>query len=1266
MSTSRNVIRIPNLDPLEERLSEEVKGVNIIDEVSIDRELRDKLQKAFNYHLLGESRSLKGLLRSYTTCFAVHLVAEGIYGYESGNYWGGTPLKKHGSQNDIQEGGRFFETFVETCGLETFPDRPFRYVSLILLHSSLPNDVLSSFFELALYPAVHDPGWQNFGSRELIQRWPERPPSNRLPKIAHTFFQNGGEVAVDFAARCLEMAEQTARSGEVPSPEKVRLPKRIPEAYADWLDSRQEEPGQQPKKTRKRRSRKRRASIDPPQIWLDPWQDQVMVDLPEQKFPASRKSRDALEWKVEAKSRAEVTTTQVDAHIYKSRDEWKSEPESAPLVAPARSYNISLTGLTSSHSWTFSALSPESQLLVFDGDTQEMIESPQGLPSRPLWLMHPHGEELSLAGGKKVHAEQRLHGPWEDFAVACWDLSSADSVTVGDKTWPVVSQGQGLQPRLVGGEQLQIGGNRDKYYTQLPEIRVPVPPGRKAQEEVKDWEWQIAAEGEAPTTCEIDPARTEVALEDHAITLLLSQVIGHIGNYEVGVRGPLGRSASFTVSHVGDCSVHLPTGPRLPKKDGSYPPERVILGTPPGVQLSCERDDVEIESSGGEGHEVVFGETCTQANIEIRSSLKDSSLEDSSQEDSSHKDSSQENSMGEESSVELPLVAPGLQWKVRGKEWNQSWSTRPLRLAMDKIEQSSEAVLLARSKPSSGGANVQGELRVEEGHDPQEGQGPEERRDSIQSISSKSRAAGRLQFDLLEVLDLLRHTDRSLQLRLALGEGRSAAAVRLEASLEVEEMSLIADRSGDVWDLMVTWETAGNPVRNRRLRLWSVGRPWESPRTFEIPDDARGEARFRREVSELPPGPYIAALDLVDPWQEDFPERPSEEDSNTELVRVGSASARLKRLWETGSSLEGSLEQAFLAGSVSDANRHLREAPEILAKSDVSTLLRALWWIGSSGSLVNQISDKQNVVLRWIRRKVLDHPGELVASFANQELRAASKSRLQRFVVTLGAPQALVPDEDWARDTLDTAWQTWGPLGWMLEARSILDGKSRSVRHARNAMGVGELIESNGKEPTSDRTADSRAADSRAAANLDQPSWKQLDKRTDVFGGRPQKKLLSLPAPILREQQHHLNATLRGHFDDERSWQAVNFDWLLSYKEDAHSPPQGLPVLEKFRGTLRSGVQQILENERVTKPVAKAVLDRHDPHPDAVLANVPFCSGATALLQRAYATWGISLPFVDPEDLVRCGVAAFDVAQRLYERDLCLMSIAIEQEKGST
>jgi len=1201
VSTRRRVKHIPDLDPLEERLSDRIKGVNIIDELSIDRELRTQLQEAFDYHL--QRRGLQGLLRSYTTCFAVHLVAEGIYGYESGNYWGGTPLKERSSQNDVREAGKFFETFVETHGLETFPDRPFRYVSLILLHCSIPNDLLPAFFEYALNPAVHDPEWHSLDVRELIQRWPRQPPSNnRLPKVAHTFFQKGGEVAVDFVSRCLEMAEKAASSGEVPSADKVRLPERIVENYSDWREDHEKEKG----KTRSRRSRTRRRSVEPPRIWIDPWQTQIMVDLPEQKFESGQRSDETLGWKVEAKSRAEISTTEVDVHTFKSGETWKSEPESVPLVAPARSYDVSLTGLSSSYSWTFEGLSPDNQLLVFDGDTQEIIESPQGLPSRPLWLVYPHGEDPDVDGGQQVQAERPLYGPWADFATSCWDLSSADSVTIGDTNWPVVSQGQGLQPRLLGGDQLPIGGNRDKYYTQLPEIRIPVSPDRESEEEVEQWEWRLVGEGESPTVQQLDSKQPEVSVEEHALTLSLARVIDHIGNFEVGVRGPLGRSANFSISYVGDCSIQLPTDSRLPNEDGSYPPKRVVVSTASDVELSCSRDDMEINSSDTGVHRVVFGGTCTQASIQM------------------HPHQS-------ESSIELPIVAPGIRWKLQGEGWNQTWSTRPLRLAVDEIEQSSDAELIVRNQPASSAVDLQGELRVE---DDQE---------LLQSIGSKSRAAGRLRFDLLEILDLLRQTDRSLQLQLEVEPNQATTVARLEASLEVEDLSIRTDRSGDVWDLMVTWETSGKPVRNRRLRLWSVGRPWESPRTFEIPDDARGGARFQRPISKLPAGPYIAALELEDPWQESFPERPSQGDPNATVVRIGSVGSRLKKFWEAAPSLERHLEQAFLADDVSDSHRHLREASEMISGEDVSTLLRALWWVDSSGSLAKQVADKQNVVVRWIRSEVLNHPKALTSSVSNREFRNASKNRLQRFLVTLGTPQALVPAGDWENDTLDLAWQTWGPLGWMLEVRNILDDENRSVRRARSATGIDELVAQD----------DGNSASDTASASTPTTKWKSLKSDTDVFGGRPQEKLLSLPAPILREQQHRLNATLRGHFDDERSWQAVNFDWLLNHKEHSDSRRPSMSVFEEFRNTLRSGVEHILESGYVAESVANSILNRRDPRPDAKLANVPFCTGATALIQRVYAIHGITLPFVGPEALAQCGLKAFDIARRLYERDLC-------------
>ena len=1212
MSTRKRVEQIPSLDPIEERLEDEIDGVNIIDELSISRKLRSQLKRAFNYHL--QRRTLDGIFRSYTICFAVHLVAEGIFGYESGNYWGGTPLKKHGSQNDVRKGGQFFETFVDTYGLETFPDRPFRYVSLILLHSSIPNDVLPAFFEHALLPAVRDPEWRNFEPRGLIQRWPQHPPANnRLPKVAHTFFQNGGEVAVDFITRCLEMAERFEKTRDMPQAGEVRLPERVVESYEEWRESFEVS---SVRRSRKSRKAEQRASLIPPQIWLDPWQAQIMVDLPEQELAGEEAGRSDLKWQIEAQSRDGVTDTQVEVHSYKHGENWKTESESVPLTAPARSYSVSLTGVDLDRTWTFEGLLPERQLLAFDGDTQEMIEGPRSLPARPLWLVYRDDAEMKVEGGEKIETDHPLHGPWEKFSASCWDLSSADSVQVGETTWTVVAQGQGLRPRLLEGTQLPIGGNRERYYTQLPEIRIPVPSGHDSQDELKKWDVRLLAETRT-TTQALDSEGLDVRTERHSLVLPLNQLIDQIGSHEIGLRGPLGRSASFSFSYVGDCSLHQPEEPRIPTGEGSYPEKRIVVRTPSETELSCVRDDVNIESSDRGVHQVIFGETCTHANVSLRAPDGGSS-------------------------VQLPLIAPGLQWTMKGERWEHSWSARPLRLSSDELEQSDEATLVVRNQPSSGTIELKGALLVKGGED------------AHQRIQPKSKAAGQLRFDLLESLDLIRGVDRTLRLQLLLEAERSATLAHLEASLDVKSLSISTNRQGEVWNLEVTWETVGSPVRNRRLQLWSVGRPWESPRTFRISDDARGEAQFEEPVANLPPGPYIAALELEDPWREDVLERPSVGDPNATSVEVGSVAERLEHFWEKKDFLELKLEQAVLADSASDADRYLREASNLLTDADISMLLRSLWWFESGGALIERFADREALVSRWMREKVLAHPETFISLLTNKEFRRTSKNRLRSFMVELGTPQALTPASDWGNDIFDTAWQVWNPLGWMIEAQNLLDRDRRSVRRARNATGIRELID------TDDEIADRIESDSTPGREW---TWKSLESNPGVFGGRPQEQQLSLPASVLREQRHRLDATLRGHFDDERSWQAVNFDWLLDYREDPRQYEAEVSVLDEYRETLRSGVDQISANGQVAEPVASGITDRYDPRPDAKLANVPFYTGATALIQRAYAIFEVSLPFVDPESLLRCGAAAFNVAGRLYERDVCLMSMAIEQQR---
>jgi hypothetical protein len=341
-----------------------------------------------------------------------------------------------------------------------------------------------------------------------------------------------------------------------------------------------------------------------------------------------------------------------------------------------------------------------------------------------------------------------------------------------------------------------------------------------------------------------------------------------------------------------------------------------------------------------------------------------------------------------------------------------------------------------------------------------------------------------------------------------------------------------------------------------------------------------------------------------------------------------------------------------LADSASEATRHLNEASKYVSVGDIPLLLQSLWWLGSNQPLSEQLADRQNVVHRWMRNQVVDAPERLVAALRDRNFRVQRSDRLHAFLVSLGIPQSVQPASTENSSEWDAAWRAWPPLGWMLETRKLLEGDPGSLRRARRTMGVDELL-------TQQQNGNGRFSD------FTMMEWRDLRSDNDMFGGRIQDHEVSLPVQILRQQQHELNATLRGHFDDENSWLAVNFDWLIDQKNASELQTNAGSDLLDYRKTLRAGIEELLEERRIPKAAAEGLLNRFDPRPDARLTHIPFCVGATAIIQRAYAVYGISLPFTGPEDLLRCGVASFGVAQRLYERDLCLASMAIAQNETS-
>jgi len=95
------------------------------------------------------------------------------------------------------------------------------------------------------------------------------------------------------------------------------------------------------------------------------------------------------------------------------------------------------------------------------------------------------------------------------------------------------------------------------------------------------------------------------------------------------------------------------------------------------------------------------------------------------------------------------------------------------------------------------------------------------------------------------------------------------------------------------------------PLRNRRVRIWSVWQPWNPPTELKIPDDVRGELM----VSEvgLPPSHYRMHFFTATPW--DPPNPPDELPDESLLVKTATSEERLRWI---SKQLSGNSKRSFL------------------------------------------------------------------------------------------------------------------------------------------------------------------------------------------------------------------------------------------------------------------------------------------------------------------------------------------------------------------
>jgi RNA polymerase primary sigma factor len=532
----------------ESQLRPQLQNVELLGEIPITAEECDQLGQAIGRIVKswGQGRGLRALTESRPAAFAVYLVAQGLHGYQGGDYWTEVVKRSGFDRARTWMVGQAFEKVLEAFQLPLFYDmrteKAHRYVSLILAHGGIPTYCLDDFFGNMLQPAVRRAEYADMTAAELIDEWQWRARAQYFTdKPVLRFLTYGGRVAEDFLDRCREMAHTYVETGDVPPPEELGLPERVVSAYVEWATAQGKEQIEREERDQWRLRR--------PDIRVDPWGEGITFDLPPQQVPATFIQAE-ISWRIVVGAQ----TTSVPVRVRRSGFDWATVPESVRLGAPAETYQAALlVDGVAKRTWRFQGVAPDRPLFVFDAERLTALAWKHSLPAQFLGFLYPQDCVLTIDGSESPstrHLEQLRHlpGGWSDFQGQIWEVSEGDRVRLsrdGQKilSAPVRADEVARRPRLTGGDLISedAAGRRAPVYAgEPPSIRIPLTKRGSLAEELGRWRlsltnnWAAAPEPNVKTTLDSLQAHLERGEDEVELPLSLPNLLGQhpVGTYQ--------------------------------------------------------------------------------------------------------------------------------------------------------------------------------------------------------------------------------------------------------------------------------------------------------------------------------------------------------------------------------------------------------------------------------------------------------------------------------------------------------------------------------------------------------------------------------------------------------------------------------------------------------------------------------------------------------------------------------------------------------------
>jgi len=908
------------LEEWEHYLSAQVGQVELLGEIPISDQERSQLGKVIGLRVrtLGHGRALKLLKFRYPSALIVYLVAQGVYGYQGGDYWTDVIQVTGLNRARASQVGQVFEEILEALGLRMFYDMradALRYVSLILAHGGIPNYCLPDFFAKMLQPSVLHTRYADMSTAELIAEWQWRTENKSIlvDRPITRFLFYGEQVAEDFVERCREMAWEYLNAGMMPDADDIGLPKRVVDAYGQWIAEQSTDQVQRETADRWR--------LRKPAVLIDPWGEGVILNLPPQQAPATTIYADVT-WQVTA----DEEMHSIPVRVRRTGFDRKTEAESLPLK-PAETYKVSLlVDGQIKRTWRYQGVSDRRPLLVFDPERGALLSWSHSLPARRLGLLYPARLDLQVEGeGQLLEELPRLPWGWATFQGRVWDFAQATRLTLmraGEAVWSATLRpDESLQrPHLVGGELFSLeepGVRAPVYIGPPPAVRVPLTGRRELKEELAHWRltvrntWSAIPERRVTTTlADLQPQLT-VGEKYVDLPLSLPSLLGEspCGNFVVQLRGPLGRDAEFTLRmapHLVICgheTLYLPDAQSGPQ------PVTLLVETLPGDSLECqsEREGCRVQAVAQEEnhweHEVVVEPDMTEVELTVVRPLPSGDA------------------------VRVPVRVPirRLRWALVGEQIGASrgvWTGHIIKRPVDALLQMQSPFLLIRL-PLCDAERVHLKLRLLDA---------ERTELQVMNLDSPIRGQQLWRFDLTAFLDTIR-ASRSPIIHWELvvwnlperGEPLRLPVLSLTRTLVVKDVELAYRLVQDRVVLELKWHEPV-PLKNRHVRFWPLWRPWDPVLEHAIPDDAEGMWSVSVPSNAFRSGKVRLEFLVVDPWVSSAAsERPPSGTLGTVDIEIIPPHRWLQSLddilQKTGPSYEVCLERASIYHDMGDSQK---------------------------------------------------------------------------------------------------------------------------------------------------------------------------------------------------------------------------------------------------------------------------------------------------------------------------------------------------------